>query len=128
VRVLARTLVAVAAAIVLGGCSSPFGVSDHVETRFRNATPFTLTDVSLSWPGGSMQVSSLAPGASSNFEHHDGAYSYGALNVTMNGAVRHLQPIDYVGESPLGAGRYTYVISTSTYFPDGVDLQLETER
>lgn len=127
-RLLARTLLAVITATILGGCSGPFEPSSHVETRFRNATPFTLTDVSLSWPGGSMQVAELAPGASSSLERHDGAYSYGALNVTMNGTVRRLQPIDFVGESPLVAGRYTYVINTSTSFPDGVDLRLETER
>jgi hypothetical protein len=127
-RLLARTFVAVLTAIVTGGCSSPFEASDHVEARFRNATPFTISDVSLSWPGGSMQVAALAPGASSDFGRHDGAYSYGALEVTMNGTVRRLQPIDYVGESPLGSGRYTYVIKTSTYSPDGIDLTLETER
>ena len=124
-RLLRRPFIAALAAAMLSGCSSPFEASDHVEARFRNATPFTLTDVSLSWPGGSMHVDALAPGASSAFERHDGAYSYGALAVTMNGTVRRLQPTDYVGESPLAAGLYTYVISTSTYSPDGIELQLE---
>ena len=123
-----RTFAAVLAALTIGGCSSPFAAGDSVETRFRNATPFVLTDVSLSWPGGSMQVASLAPGTSSFYERHDGAYSYGGLKVTMNGTVRRLQPIDYVGESPLGAGRYTYVITTSTSFPDGIELRLQPER
>ena len=127
-RVFTRIFVAVLVATMLGGCTSPFEATDHVETRFRNATPSTLTNISLAWPGGSMQVAALAPGASSAFERHDGAYSYGALAVTMNGTVRRLQPIDYVGESPLAAGRYTYVLSTSTHFPDGIELQLETER
>jgi len=63
----------------------------------------------------------------SSFEVHNGAYSYGALRVTGNGTVRRLQPIDYVGESPLSPGRYSYVITSSTSF-DGVDLHFEAER
>jgi len=127
-RVFARAILATLAALSIGGCGNPFSISNSVEVRFRNATTFTLTDISLSWPGGSMQVAQLAPGAASSYERHDGAYSYGAFAATTNGAVRRLQPIDYVGESPLGPGRYTYVIGPSTYLADGIDLRLEADR
>jgi hypothetical protein len=124
-RPLIRTFLALLAVLSIGACDNPLAVGDGVEVRFRNSTSMTLTDISLSWPGGGMQLPQLAPGEVSNYEAHDGAYAYGALRVTGNGTVRRLQPIDYVGESPLSPGKYTYVIVSSTYFTDGIDLQLE---
>ena len=124
-RALFRTLLALCAILSVGACDNPLALSDGVEVRIRNATSMTLTDISVTWPGGSMQVSQLAPGEVSRYEAHEGAYSYGAVRVTGNGTVRRLQPIDYVGESPLSPGKYTYVIVASTYFTDGIDLRLE---
>jgi hypothetical protein len=124
-RALIRTFLAVLALVGIGACDNPLAAGDSVEVRVRNSTSMTLTDISLSWPGGGMQLSQLAPGAVSNYEAHDGAYPYGALRVTGNGTVRRLQPIDYVGASPLSPGKYTYVIVSSTFFADGIDLQLE---
>jgi hypothetical protein len=127
-RAIQRVALLALAALSISACGNPFAVTERVEVRFRNATALTLSDISLQWPGGSMQSSQLAPGGVSPYEQHDGAYSYGALSVTANGTVRRIQPIDYVGEQPLPPGRYTYVISSSTYSPDGIDLQLETGR
>ncbi len=86
-----------------------------------------LSNVVLVWPGGQMRAASLAPGVTSDYEGHEGAYRYGALDVTINGSVRHLQPIDYVGESPLQSGRYTYVIVVPQAGPLSIDLQLVRE-
>jgi hypothetical protein len=36
---------------------------------------------------------------------------YGYLEVLVDGSRRVIQPIDYVGESFIGEGRFTYVIS-----------------
>jgi hypothetical protein len=127
-RVFAHAILTALTALSVAGCENPFVITNRVDVRFRNATSLSLTDISLTWPGGSMQVSQLDPGGVSNFELHDGAYPYGSLRVTANGAVRQLQPIDYTGASPLGPGRYTYVIVRSTYVPDGIDLQLEADR
>jgi hypothetical protein len=135
-KAVSRTIILALAVMATSSCSSdpmfPYVVeppvvpaAGHVEVRFRNATDFALTDVSLAWPGGSMQVSQLAPGAVSAYEQHDGAYRYGALQVKGGGIVRKLQPIGFVGEQALAAGRYTYVIIPSTYLPDGIDLRLE---
>jgi hypothetical protein len=127
-RTFHRLGLLVLAALSISACSNPFAATQRVEVRFRNATSQTLSDISIQWPGGSMQASQLAPGSMSSYEQHDGAYGYGALSATANGTVRRLIVIDYVGEQPLTPGRYTYVISlrTSTYQPDGLDLTLET--
>ncbi len=120
-----RTLVLLLV-VSLAACSAPLTDSGAgVQVRVRNDTPWSLLDLSLTWPGGGLRVAQLAVGASSDYERHDGAYSYGLLLVTANGAVRRLQPIDYVGESSLPAGRYTYVIAAAAWMPDGIDLHIE---
>jgi hypothetical protein len=123
-RALLRSILLALVVVTTTSCSDALTGTDHTEVRFRNATTFTLTDISLAWPGGSIHVDALAPGASSTYESHDGAYSYGLLLVTAGGKVRRLQPIDYVGEQPLGNGKYTYLITESTSFADGIDMQL----
>ena len=127
-RALHRLSVLALAVASICGCSSTVTATDRVQVRFRNATTMTLSDISLQWPGGSMQSSQLAPGSVSSYEQHDGAYPYGALRVTANGSVRRVQPIDYFGAQPLAPGRYTYVISSSTALPDGIDLLLDADR
>lgn len=127
-RTLQRLGLLALAALSISACSNPFAATQRVEVRFRNATALSLSDISLQWPGGSMQSSQLAPGGVSSYEQHDGAYPYGLLLATANGTVRRVQPIDFVGAQPMAPGRYTYVITASTYLPDGIDLQLETER
>lgn len=122
---LLRTILLLFVVVTTSSCSDVLTGTEATEVRFRNETTFTLTDVSLTWPGGSMEVASLAPGATTTYERHEGAYPYGTLKVTATGTVRRIQPIDYVGAGPLSAGRYTYVIIPSTYLSDGIGMRLE---
>ena len=71
-------------------------------------------------------MASLAPGEVSAYQRADGAYSYGALKVVADGVERRIQPIDFVGETPLSAGRYTFVIVAST-FPGGIETQSQRD-
>jgi hypothetical protein len=113
---------------VLSSCSSsPTGTDAAVKVRVRNATTLAITDVSVTWPGGSLAVPSVAPGGVSAYMDGDGAYRYGAVRLMSGGKERRLQPIDYFGETPLAPGRYTYVIIASQYFSDGIDLALEQD-
>ena len=40
-------------------------------------------------------------------------YRYGHVSVSTQTGPLEIFPIDYVGESPLGAGNYTYVLTVS---------------
>jgi hypothetical protein len=57
------------------------------------------------------ETPSIAPGATAEYRTVDGAYRYGYLDVLVDGTRRILQPIDYVGESVIGEGRFTCVIT-----------------
>ncbi len=52
----------------------------------------------------------LGPGENSQYQFFDTAYRYAYVRLLINGAEFILQPIDYVGETPLGSGHFTYVI------------------
>ena len=52
----------------------------------------------------------LDPGEQSGYKIFDLAYRYAFVELVIEGDTFTLQPIDYVGESPLPHGNYTYAI------------------
>lgn len=95
-------------------------VSNAVQVRIRNDSAVTFDRVDL-WLD---RVSGLAPGASSDYLTPPGpAYRYAKVVVTISGREIVLQPVDFVGETPLEPGRYTYALSVT----DEGDLALEFE-
>ena len=58
-----------------------------------------------------LEFDRIAPGEVTDYRSANGAYSYGYLDVLVDGVRRTLQPIDYVGEEPLDGGEYTFVIT-----------------
>lgn len=112
----------------LTGCQL-FAVRPGTYVRVRNATPWTMTDVVVSPNGGEIRVDRLAPGEASPYVRRDGAYRYGYVRVlTDGGRERKIIPIDYVGESPLPEGRFTYVLEVSRFLPDSLNIALETDK
>jgi hypothetical protein len=58
-----------------------------------------------------LKFARIEPGEATDYVPVGNAYSYGYLDVTVDGARRVIQPIDYVGENYIGEGRFTYVIT-----------------
>lgn len=113
--------------VVACGCSA-FTNQKGVHVRFQNATPWVMTNVTLTSPGNTLHADRLAPGEESVYERQDGAFPYGALDVVANNVRRRLTPIDYDGEHSLPAGDYTYVILYAPGMPDSVSLRLQRDR
>ena len=98
------------AAVVLAGCDNPFS-SDPTKIRLRNASSFELTAVTFQPGNPKLQFDRISAGETTPYATVSGAYSYGYLDVLVGGAHRVIQPTDYVGESTIGEGRFTYVIT-----------------
>jgi hypothetical protein len=100
------------ALVVTAGCDNPLSSSDDgTRIRLRNASPFELTNVSF-WPGpDKVSFARIAPLQATEYTRVSNAYSYGTLDVLVAGDHRRLQVIDFVGESYLDPGKYTYVIT-----------------
>ena len=110
----ARRLKLVAAALaiaVASGCSNPFSSDDDTQIRLRNSSSFELTSVKFRPGQPELKFARIQPGEVTSYAPVTDAYPYGYLEVVVDGARRIIQPIDYVGESYIGEGRFTYVIT-----------------
>jgi hypothetical protein len=96
---------------VTAACSNPFSADDGTHIRLRNSSAFVLTAVTFQPGEPQLKFARIEPGEATDYVPVSNAYSYGYLDVTVDGARRVIQPIDYVGESYIGDGRFTYVIT-----------------
>ena len=101
---IAATLFVVALLIaVVFGRSVKSPISD---IRIRNATNRNLQGVVV----GRSHYGSIQRGESSGYQSWGPAYRYASVSLLADGKPVRLQPIDYVGETPLGPGRFTYIL------------------
>ena len=99
--------------------------SPAVEIRVRNESPVDFEHVTVQFPqtGEPVDFGAVRRGGSSGFHNVALAYRYAPVQVKAGERELVFQPIDYVGEQELDAGRYTYVLGVDS----GV-LTIELER
>jgi hypothetical protein len=103
--VIAATLLVISLliAIVFGhGTKGP--ISD---IRIRNATDRDFQNVVV----GRAHYGPIGRGDSSGYQSWGPAYRYAFVSLLADGKPMLLQPIDYVGETRLGPGRFTYILT-----------------
>ena len=99
----------------LPGCDSPLlpWVGGDVEIRIQNASSFPFARVDVVFPEDQVSYGSLSANSASVYRGVSKAYRYAYIEVEIGGEELVIQPIDYVGESLLGSGRYTYVLNVT---------------
>ena len=90
----------------------PWGGGD-VKIRIQNASSFAFERVDVVFPEDEVSYGSIRANGTSEYREVSKAYRYAYIEVEIAGAELVLQPIDYVGESLLGSGRYTYVLNVT---------------
>lgn len=98
--------------LALASCRAVVG-DGPTEIRLENGSEFALTDVTFSAGHAPLHFESLAPGERTAYATVDRAFGYGYLEVVVQEQRRVIQPIDYVGEEPIGEGRFTFRILIS---------------
>ena len=95
--------------LVLGtGCSQVLN-NDDVEVRVRNFSTTDFDSVLVRFPQDVVhRYGRVEAGRSSSYATVEEAYRYDYVEVWIGGEKYALQPIDFVGESPLQPGRWTY--------------------
>jgi hypothetical protein len=83
------------------------GPSQGVQIRVLNNSDFDFTNLVVN----RVQFGDLEKYRASRYQRLDGAYQYGAVSFRVNGKDFRVTPIDFVGETPLRAGQYTYLVS-----------------
>lgn len=96
------------------GCSgmhSDRGGSSGIWVRISNRSSDDFERVTVTFPDGKKEYGALRHGASSDYQQVEKAYRYAAVQAVVKGESLTLQPQDFMGEKPLGPGRYTYALT-----------------
>ena len=88
------------------GCSDQDDELTGIKIRVKNASTITFDEVQVG--GEEMIHSNLAPDDYSDYLIYESAYRYAYIRITSGEESYFLQPIDFVGETPLPLGFYTY--------------------
>lgn len=95
---------------VLAGCSNDDDYGE-VNIRIFNASEVEFKDVKFDPSTRLVNFGDLGPNQYTQYENFERAYDYAYFSLMVNDSTYVLQPTDYVGETPLGKGNYTYRIN-----------------
>ena len=87
--------------------------SKEVSIRISNISQFDFTNIIVNTYNNNVAFIDLNSGSKSDYKDFEQAYRYAYIELEANGETYILQPIDYVGETLLGSGNYTYQIDIS---------------
>lgn len=79
--------------------------------RLENISTYRYEEIKVGDQQGLVGFTDLAAGEFSGFEEFQLAYRYAYVELQIDGTTYYIQPIDFVGETPLSPGKYTYQIS-----------------
>ena len=119
-----RHLAIAALGVLLASCALS-GPGGDPEIRIANRSTRDFDRVLVTFAAEEVDYGPLRAGAVSEYRTARGAYEYARVEVHADTARLLIQPIDFVGETPLREGRYTYALSLSS---TGRDLGLTLER
>jgi hypothetical protein len=116
------------------GCkkdNSPPTPTTTAELRIFNSTPWTFYNCTID-PIGTLSdnpgpnaynFGQVDINAKTRYETFPKLYRYSWVRLTMNNKTYYLKPYDYIGETVLESGRYTYKL-TYTSTNDQLNLEL----
>ena len=102
--------------LVFTNCSSeseenPDTEERLVNIRLSNTSDFDFANIIVDTSNGNVSYEDLNSGAISAYQTFDLAYRYAYVKVEVDGEIFEIFPTDYVGETPLSGGNYTYRLS-----------------
>jgi hypothetical protein len=109
-----RALIAILLHVLVASCDNPFAASGDIEIRISNESSVAFDDVDVVFPEDSVDYGLVPAHGRSAYRGVSVAYRYALIIVKVGGQERRLQPIDYVGETELRPGRYTYLLDLTT--------------
>lgn len=95
-------------AIILG-CTDIDDEVSAVNIRIQNASSLIFDEVQVGEQAAAYME--INPDSFSEYQEYETAYQYAYIQITSGEEVYVLQPIDFVGETPLPIGLYTYVLN-----------------
>jgi hypothetical protein len=108
-----KLMISILTIITLFSCSNDDDNNNPSELRIRlsNVSPFDFQNVTLAPWYESVNFESINSGESTEYKVFEIAYTYAFIELEIDGETYTLQPYDFVGETPLENGNYTYQIN-----------------
>ncbi len=88
-------------------------VNNEVEIRVKNTAPWIFYDCTVNPNGSAYNYGDVRIDSLSAYKTFFKAYRYAPIVLTMNGKIYSIIPIDYISETPLVHGKYTYKLTYS---------------
>ena len=110
--VMKKVILIVILAATFLGCNN--NESTQVNIRLANISEYDFKNVVVSTTGELVSYEDLNAGQTSQYQTFDLAYRYAFIELEIDGQTFTIQPIDYVGETPLSNGFYTYQLNANT--------------
>lgn len=108
--------------LLAAGCTDRDDNLTAINIRVKNDSNITFDKVQVG--GDEFVHTNVATGNFSEYLEYETAYQYAYISIESGAETYVLQPIDFVGETPLDIGFYTYVLDVSE---DG-DVSLDFVR
>jgi hypothetical protein len=87
--------------------------TNGVEIRIKNTSQYDYSNLLVNTSGGFNNYGNISSTQSSDYKAFSFAYNYAFVELDIAGITYTLQPIDYVGETKLSSGKYTYEINAN---------------
>ena len=96
-------------------CSSDYNkeVPSELKIRLSNISQFDFQNIVVNTSTGNVEFEDINAGQSTEYKIFKTAYRYAFVELVIDEKIYTLQPLDYVGETPLKNGKYTYQINAN---------------
>ncbi len=100
-------------AFTILSCSTDDEKVSEVSIRVANESEYDFENVIVNSSSGTKDFENIDSQDSSPYQVFESAYRYAFVELLIDGETYTMQPIDYVGETPLEDGFYTYIINAN---------------
>lgn len=87
--------------------------TSQLNIRLSNVSQYDFQNIVVNTSTGNTNFENINSQEMTNYKSFETAYRYAFVELEIDGETYTLQPIDYVGETPLENGNYTYEIDAN---------------
>jgi len=108
-----KILILIISISTLLSCSNGNDNSSELNIRLSNISQFDFKNITVNTSNENVNFEDINSRQKTDYKTFDTAYRYAFIELEIDGETYTLQPIDYVGETPLENGNYTYQIDVN---------------
>ena len=88
-------------------------ITSELNIRLSNVSQYDFQNIVVNTSTGDTTFENISPQEMTSYKTFKTAYRYAYVKLEIDGETYTLQPSDYVGETPLKNGNYTYQIDAN---------------